>query len=302
MKVENAAGRIVNTEILGRSFNPFRGAKKHSYSSKVIELSNALKKCKIKSGDTISFHHQLRNGDYVVNMTLDAIKNLGIKNIRMAQTAIFNVHEPVIDFIKDGVVNKIEGSINGVVGDFVSKNPLDFPVILRSHGGRWAAVKTGDLHPNIAVIAASAADERGNCTGIIGESAFGPISYSQVDAMYADYVIIVGYSIPESDSLARAYIRESYHANKNGKWIIIDPNRSIIERFTNLIHSKPRKIKHYPLTLKEFNNSVIEDPYKYQFDILLSYFRRAKRIWRACYHDRRFIQVSRIYRDFYHLG
>ena len=191
MKVENSAGRIINTEILGRNFKPFKGAKKHSYSSKVVELSDALKKCNIKSGDTLSFHHQLRNGDNVINMALEDARDLDVKNIRMAHTAIFNVHEPLIDFIKEGVVNRVEGSINGVVGDYVSKNPLDFPVILRSHGGRWAAVKTGELHPNIAVIAASAADERGNCTGIIGESAFGPISYSQVDAMHADYVIIV---------------------------------------------------------------------------------------------------------------
>jgi citrate lyase subunit alpha/citrate CoA-transferase len=191
MKVKNTAGRVVNTEILGRNFSPFKGAKKHSYSSKVVELSDALKKCNIKNEDTLSFHHQLRNGDNVVNMTLDTARNLGIKNIRMAQTAMFNVHEPLIDFIKERVVNRVEGSINGVVGDYVSKNPLDFPVILRSHGGRWAAVKTGELHPNIAVIAASTADERGNCTGVLGESAFGPISYSQVDAMHADYVIIV---------------------------------------------------------------------------------------------------------------
>jgi len=191
MKVENAAGRVVETEIAGRTLKPFAGAKKHSYSSKVTTLSDALKKCGIKDGDTLSFHHQLRNGDYVINMALEAVCDLGIKNIRMAQTAIFNIHEPVIDFIKDGVVNRIEGSINGVVGDYVSKNPLVSPVVLRSHGGRWAAVKTGELHPNIAIIAASAADERGNCTGILGESAFGPISYSEVDAWYADHVIIV---------------------------------------------------------------------------------------------------------------
>lgn len=191
MKIENAAGRVVETEIAGKTLKPFAGAKKHSYISKVTSLTNALKKCGIKDGDTLSFHHQLRNGDYVVNMTLAAARDLGIKNIRMAQTAIFNVHEPVIDFIKEDIVNRMEGSINGIVGDYVSKNPLPFPVVLRSHGGRWAAVKTGELHPNIAIIAASSSDECGNCTGILGESAFGPISYSQVDAMYADHVIVV---------------------------------------------------------------------------------------------------------------
>jgi citrate lyase subunit alpha/citrate CoA-transferase len=190
MKVKNAAGRTIETEIAGVSLKPFTGAKKYSYFSKVTSLTEALKKCNIKNGDTLSFHHQLRNGDFVINLTLAAARELGIKDLRLAQTAMFNVCEPVIDFIKDGVVNRIEGSINGIVGDYISKNPLPYPVVLRSHGGRWAAVKTGELHPNIAVIAASAADERGNATGIIGPSAFGPISYSQVDAMHADHVII----------------------------------------------------------------------------------------------------------------
>jgi citrate lyase subunit alpha/citrate CoA-transferase len=191
MKPNNLSIKSKETQIRGMVLKPFSGAKKYSYSSKVISLIEALKKCDLKNGDTLSFHHQLRNGDNVVNLTLEAIKNLGIKNIRVAQTAMFDVHNPVINYIKDGVINRIEGSLNGAVGDFVSKNPLPYPVILRSHGGRWAAVKTGELHPNIAIIAASAADERGNCTGIIGNSAFGPISYSQIDAMYSDHVIVV---------------------------------------------------------------------------------------------------------------
>jgi len=197
MLVENSLGRKIETDIAGTTYKPFMGAKKHKYTSKLTNLTEALKKCKIKNGDTLSFHHQLRNGDNVINLTLEEIQSLGIKNIMMAQTAMFNVHEPVIDFIKDGVVNRIEGSINGVVGDYISKNPLPYPVVLRSHGGRWAAVKTGEIHPNIAIIAASASDESGNSTGIIGKSAFGPISYSQVDAWNADYVIIVTDNIVE---------------------------------------------------------------------------------------------------------
>jgi len=197
MKVKNSAGRIVETEIAGKTIKPFAGAKKHTYHSKVTSLTEALKKCSIKDGDTLSFHHQLRNGDNIINMTIAAARDLGIKNIRMAQTAMFNVCEPVIDFIKEGVVNRIEGSINGIVGDYISKNPLSFPVILRSHGGRWAAIKTNELHVDIAFIGASASDECGNCTGIFGESAFGPISYSQVDAMHADHVIVVTDNIVE---------------------------------------------------------------------------------------------------------
>ncbi len=197
MVVKNIAGREIITEIGGKTYKPFAGAKKYSYSSKVTSLTNALQKCGLKDGDTLSFHHQLRNGDFVVNMTLDAVRALGVKNIMMAQTAMFNVHNPVIDFIKEGIVNRVEGSINGVVGDYVSKHPLPYPVVLRSHGGRWAAVRTGELHIDIAIIAASGADERGNCTGILGENAFGPISYSEIDAMCADHVIVVTDNVVE---------------------------------------------------------------------------------------------------------
>lgn len=197
MKVNNAVGRIIETEIAGKKFEPFKGAKKYPDRSKIVGLKEALENCKLKDGQTISFHHQLRNGDYVVNLTLEEISRLGVKNIRLAQTALFSVHEPVIDYIKEGMVTRIEGSINGIVGDYVSKHPLKSPVILRSHGGRWAAVKTGELHPNIAIIAASAADKCGNCTGTIGKNAFGPICYSQIDAIYADYVIVVTDDIVE---------------------------------------------------------------------------------------------------------
>jgi citrate lyase subunit alpha/citrate CoA-transferase len=197
MKVENSVGKIIETNISGNNYKPFSGAKKYFYKSKVSNLSEALTKCNIKDGMTLSFHHQLRNGDFVINKTLETVKNLGIKNIMLAQTAMFNVHNPIINYIKEGVVNRIEGSINGVVGDYISRNPLPYPVVLRSHGGRWAAVNTGEIHIDIAIIASSASDERGNATGIIGESAFGPISYSQVDAIKADNVIVVTDNIIE---------------------------------------------------------------------------------------------------------
>lgn len=188
---ENAAGRKITETLDGIRYKPFQGAKKNTHQSKVTTLVKALKQCGLKDGQTISFHHQLRNGDYVVNETLKRVSELGVKNLRLAQTALFPVHQPIVDYVKDGTITSIEGSINGVVGDYVSKHPLPHPVVLRSHGGRWAAVRKDELHIDIAVIAASAADNRGNCTGLLGEGAFGPICYSQVDAMNADYVIIV---------------------------------------------------------------------------------------------------------------
>jgi citrate lyase subunit alpha/citrate CoA-transferase len=191
MKIQNSAGRQIEEEIKDIIFKPFNGAKKYESGSKICSLTEALKNCNFKDGDTISFHHQLRNGDNVINYVMEKASELKIKNLRMAQTAMFNVHKPIIEFIKEGVVNRIEGSINGIVGDFISKNPLPYPVILRSHGGRWSAIKSNELLINIAIITASASDNKGNCTGIIGKNAFGPIVYSQIDAQMADKVIVV---------------------------------------------------------------------------------------------------------------
>ncbi|OYT57276.1 citrate lyase subunit alpha, partial [Euryarchaeota archaeon ex4484_162] len=118
MKVRNAAGRVIETNIGGRKCRPFAGAKKYGRATKkTASLVEALRKCGLRNGCTISFHHQLRNGDYVLNMTLEAVRELGVRNIRLAQTAMFDVHKPVIEHIKDGIVNRIEGSINGIVGD-----------------------------------------------------------------------------------------------------------------------------------------------------------------------------------------
>src|SRR4030042_5563033 len=105
MKEKNAANRNIETEIAGRKFKPYNGGKKYNRNSKVVKnLTEALKKSGLKNGMTISFHHQLRNGDFVINKTLEAIKDLGVKDIRMAQTALFDVHEPLIDYIKDRII------------------------------------------------------------------------------------------------------------------------------------------------------------------------------------------------------
>ncbi len=193
--VVNGAGREIPSEIGGEKLRVFDGKwippKKETKVYPSLEA--AIKGVGLRDGMTISFHHQLRDGDYVINRVLDACAELGIKNLRLAQTALFPVHEPVIEHIKNGVVNRIEGSLNGPVGNFVSFNPdaLSRPVILRSHGRRGAAVRTGELPVDVAFIAASQTDEKGNATGIWGESAFGPIVYSTVDAIYAKKVVIV---------------------------------------------------------------------------------------------------------------
>jgi citrate lyase subunit alpha/citrate CoA-transferase len=140
---------------------------------------------------TISFHHHLRNGDYVVNMVVDACAEMGLKDLTLAPSALFPIHAPIVDHIKSGVVRNIQGSLNGPIGKFVSYGGMPTTAILRSHGGRVRAIEDGDLPIDVAFIAAPCADSFGNANGYWGPSACGPLGYASADADYADKVVLV---------------------------------------------------------------------------------------------------------------
>jgi citrate lyase subunit alpha / citrate CoA-transferase len=63
--------------------------------------------------------------------------------------------------------------------------------VLRSHGGRYQAIQDGEVHIDIAVIAAPTADAFGNADGSHGKSACGSLGFALADSTYADRVIVV---------------------------------------------------------------------------------------------------------------
>src|SRR5690606_6059087 len=72
------------------------------HKSKLIgSLEDAIRATGLKDGMTISFHHHFRSGDYIVNMVVDAIAKLGIKDLRIASSSLSSVHGPLIDHIKN---------------------------------------------------------------------------------------------------------------------------------------------------------------------------------------------------------
>ena len=114
-----------------------------------------------------------------------------MRDLRRAQVALFPTHERVIDFIEDGTISRIEGSMNGPVGDFVTRGGLPHPAVQRTHGGRTRAVEAGDLTIDISFIAASEADAQGNANGVNGPSAFGAMAYGMTGWEYAEHVAVV---------------------------------------------------------------------------------------------------------------
>ncbi len=91
----------------------------------------------------------------------------------------------------EGVVHHIEGSMNGPLGRYTSEGKMRGLGVLRSHGGRWQAIQDGDVHIDIAVIAAPTADAFGNANGSHGPSACGSLGFALADSIYADHVIVV---------------------------------------------------------------------------------------------------------------
>lgn len=155
-------------------------------------IREAIEKTGLKDGMTISFHHHFREGDYVMNMVLEEIAGLGIKNISIAPSSIANVHAPLIDHIKNGVVTNITSSgLRDNVGAAISAGIMENPVVIRSHGGRARAISAGDVHIDVAFLGAPSADAYGNANGTVGKATCGSLGYAMIDAKYADKVVII---------------------------------------------------------------------------------------------------------------
>jgi citrate lyase subunit alpha/citrate CoA-transferase len=113
--VKNSAGRKVPSIVNGIKASPYKGVGKYSpkgvkaappirscnnYPASGNKIANslaeALKKCGIKNGMTISNHHHFRNGDLVMNQVFDTADKMGVKNLRWFPSAAFPCHEPMI--------------------------------------------------------------------------------------------------------------------------------------------------------------------------------------------------------------
>lgn len=212
MSMKNAVGREVPDYIDGYGeVRHYRGAfaqsgKKTGYAKAAVphsaekgvakvlaDIEEALDRVGLRDGMTVSFHHHLRNGDYVTNLVMLAIAKRGIRDIHVAASGLFACHEPLVALVEDGTITQISVSTfgPGALAKAVSAGKMAKPVILRTHGGRARAIESGELHINVAFIAAPCCDAQGNMNGSHGPSACGCLSYCYADAKYADHVVAI---------------------------------------------------------------------------------------------------------------
>lgn len=207
----NAVGREIPEEILKiTGKEPYQGAKaKDGYaftrgaarihavvdpgrSKMVSSIREVLEKCEIRDGMTISFHHHFREGDYIVNMVMEEIHKMGIKDLTICATSLGKAHDPIVPMIEDGTVTSLRSSgVRGKIGEAISSGKLKNLAVMCSHGGRVRAVESGEVHIDIAFIGAPTSDEYGNLRANGGKSNCGVLSYAVADAEYADKVVAI---------------------------------------------------------------------------------------------------------------
>ena len=158
----------------------------------VNSIREAIQLSGLKDGMTVSFHHHLRNGDFVLNMVMEQIAALGMKDIKVNASSLFDAHMPLLEHIENHVVTGLSANyISAGVGRAISQGIMENPVEFRTHGGRPSDISQGRTPIDVAFIAAPTSDPMGNCSGKYGKSACGSLGYAFADAMYAKKVVVI---------------------------------------------------------------------------------------------------------------
>ena len=120
-------------------------------------LSAAIKATGLRDGMTISFHHHLRNGDYILNLVLEEAARMGIRDLTVNASSLFDIHMPIVGHIRNGVVTRLlTDYVSGGIGRYISEGILSTPVEFRSHGTRATDIASGRTPIDIAFVAAPA--------------------------------------------------------------------------------------------------------------------------------------------------
>lgn len=167
-------------------------------------LQESVRRSGLQDGMTLSFHHAYRNGDLALNQVMDTLAEMGLRNLTLASSSLSDCHAPLIAHIRSGVVSRIYTSgLRGPLAEAISRGLLREPVQIHSHGGRVNLIASGELHIDVAFLAVPGCDEYGNANGYSGEACCGSLGYAQVDAQFADRVVLLTEAIlPYPHSLA----------------------------------------------------------------------------------------------------
>jgi citrate lyase subunit alpha/citrate CoA-transferase len=155
-------------------------------------LHDLYKEIDIHTYKNISFHHHLRNGDYVINQVLHHYLEEHVKDINLFPSSIFPSYTGILELIKNNQVQDITCNyINGPVAHYISEHGLPGTLKMQTHGGRARAIIEGHNKIDIAYIATPYCDKEGNAIGYKGKSRCGSLGYIIPDSKYATITVLI---------------------------------------------------------------------------------------------------------------
>ncbi|MGL5577599.1 MAG: citrate lyase subunit alpha, partial [Fusobacteriaceae bacterium] len=191
-------GEVVHYEGYLKNSN---GVQRRDFNFKAVQPGDSklfrdfhalMDKLDLHNGMTVSFHHHLRNGDYILTLVMEEIARRGYKDITVVASSLFPCHKALVPMIEDGTVTGIYAAyISGPVAKAISEGKLARPAVMHTHGGRARIMETGEVKVDFAFIAAPTSDEYGNLNGVDGKSACGALGYAHSDAQWGNCVIAI---------------------------------------------------------------------------------------------------------------
>ena len=156
-------------------------------------IREACEKCGAHDGMTFSFHTEFRDGDYVAAMVCKVlVEEMGLKDLHVAATSLGTAQDIFAEYMEKGIIVEAQTSgVRGKIGETISAGKLKNPVTIRSHGGRPRAVEAGEVHIDIAFLAAATSDCCGNASGTGGKNNCGSMGFAMHDAKFADHTVII---------------------------------------------------------------------------------------------------------------
>ena len=179
-------------------------------------INELYKNVDIHTHKNISFHHHLRNGDYVLNMVLDEYLKEEVQDINLFPSAVFPNYTKIVELLQNNQINNITTNyMNGPVAKYISEHGLKGNLKMQTHGGRARAILEGHSTIDIAYIGVPYCDKQGNAIGYKGKSKCGALGYPIPDSEKADIVVLI------TDNLIDEVITTPEIKSENVDYIIV---------------------------------------------------------------------------------
>lgn len=217
----------------------------------------------INEHKNLSFHHHLRNGDFVLNRVLDKYKEFKVKKLNLFPSAIFPTYLSILDLIKNHQIENITTNyLNGPVAEYISENGLPGILTMQTHGGRARAILEGKSIIDIAYIAVPYCNKEGDAIGYKGKNACGSLGYPIPDSEKARIVVLI------TDTLVDEKIEHPEIKGQNVDYIItldaIGDKNGIVSGTTS-ITTNPIGVKIARNTSKLINElGLIKEGFSFQ--------------------------------------